>query len=76
LDVTRRCTDPNLSWQEPLSGTPDGRRVIRLHEPTPITHEEHKALVVPEGWWEVRIQREWVGFIPRAWGGRTAARWD
>jgi ribosomal protein S10 len=53
--------------------TPDERRVIRLHEPTPITHEEHQALVVPEGWWEVRIQREWW----RSPGAdRTTPRWD
>ena len=54
--------------------TPDARRVVRVHEPTLITHEEHKHLVVPEGWWEVRIQREWL--TTRQWGGRTAPRWD
>lgn len=54
--------------------TPGGRRVVRLHQPTPITHEEHRHLVVPEGWWEVRIQREWVssGRGPV----RAAPRWD
>ena len=54
--------------------TPDARRVVRLHEPTPITHEEHKHLVVPEGWWEVRIQRERA--VTRRWGGGTVRRWD
>ena len=54
--------------------TPDSRRVIRVHEPTLLTHEEHQHLVVPEGWWEVRIQREWVGNRRRV--SRTAPRWD
>ena len=53
--------------------TPDARRVVRLHEPTPITHEEHKALVVPEGWWEIRIQREWWS---ASTGSGTVPRWD
>jgi hypothetical protein len=39
---------------------PDGARVIALHEPTALTHQEHAHIVVPEGWWEVRVQREWV----------------
>lgn len=55
--------------------SPEGRRVVRLHEPTPITHEEHKHLVVPEGWWEVRIQREWTTPGQRA-GRRVVRRWD
>ena len=55
--------------------TPERRRVVRLQEPTPITHEEHKHLVVPEGWWEVRIQREWGR--PGMWGwGGVFRRWD
>jgi hypothetical protein len=55
--------------------TPERRRVVRLHEPTPITHEEHKHLVVPEGWWEVRIQREWGRPVMWGWGG-VFRRWD
>ena len=54
--------------------TQDARRVVRVHEPTLITHEEHKHLVVPEGWWEVRVQREWVG--TSRWGDGTVPRWD
>jgi hypothetical protein len=54
--------------------TPGRRRVVRLHEPTPLTHEEHKHLVVPEEWWEVRIQREWA--VTRRWRGGTVRRWD
>lgn len=54
--------------------TPDARRVIRVHQPTPMTHEEHRHLVVPEGWWEVRIQREWVPTSRQR--GFTAPRWD
>ncbi len=56
-----------------IYGTPDARRVVRVHEPTLITHEEHKHLVVPEGWWEVRIQREWWRSPT---GNRTVPRWD
>jgi hypothetical protein len=37
-----------------------GRRVIAVRKPTILTHQEHKHLLVPEGWWEVRIQREWI----------------
>jgi hypothetical protein len=38
----------------------NGARVIALREPTALTHQEHAHIVVPEGWWEVRVQREWV----------------
>lgn len=54
---------------------PGGRRAVRLGGPTPITHQEHAHLVVPEGWWEVRTQREWVPAEQR-WGGQTRGRWD
>ena len=38
--------------------TPEGLRLLRLKDPTPITHEEHAPIIVPAGWWEPRIQRE------------------
>lgn len=46
-------------------------RVIFLERPTPLTHPEHREVEVPAGWWELRLQREWV---PRA--RRAARRWD
>jgi len=36
------------------------RRLLLLERPTPITHEEHAEIEVPAGWWEVRLQREYV----------------
>lgn len=36
-----------------------GRRVLMLERPTPMTHEEHEAIEVPAGWWDVTIQREY-----------------
>jgi hypothetical protein len=56
-----------------IYNTPDAGRFLRLHEPTLITHEEHKHLVVPEGWWKVRIQREWWRSPTGNW---TVPRWD
>lgn len=51
--------------------TDDGRRLMMLERPTPMTHEEHDAVEVPAGWWEIRQQRE---FVPAA--NRTTRRWD
>lgn len=48
------------------------RRLLMLERPTPMTHEEHAAVEVPAGWWEVRQQRE---YVPAA-RGRTTQRWD
>jgi len=36
----------------------DGRRLIFLERPTTLTHQEHRHIEVPAGWWEVRTQRE------------------
>ena len=36
------------------------RRLLFLERPETLTHEEHAAVAVPAGWWEVRIQREFV----------------
>lgn len=38
----------------------DGGRVIFLERPGTITHQEHRHIEVPAGWWEVRTQREFV----------------
>lgn len=38
----------------------DGTRLLRLDEPGLLTHDEHKAIEVPAGWWEPRVQREFV----------------
>lgn len=45
-----------------------GNRVLMLERPTPLTHEEHEAIEVPAGWWEVTLQRE---YSPR----RNRSRW-
>jgi len=39
--------------------TPSGR-LLHLEEPALITHEEHAAIEVPEGWWEPVLQREFT----------------
>ncbi len=36
----------------------EGRRLIFLERPTTLTHQEHRHIEVPAGWWEVRTQRE------------------
>jgi hypothetical protein len=36
------------------------KRVVFLERPTEITHQEHRHIEVPAGWWEVRTQREFV----------------
>lgn len=38
----------------------DGRRLLFLERPTPLTHPEHGTTAVPAGWWDVRVQREHV----------------
>lgn len=43
------------------------RRLIFLERPTPLTHQEHRHVEVPAGWWEVRAQRE---FVPQSRPGR------
>ena len=50
---------------------PNGRRAILLHDETPLTHQEHEHVLVPAGWWEIRVQREWV---PAS--AQTTRRWD
>jgi len=35
-------------------------RFVRLDAPAPLTHPEHRHVTVPAGWWEVRVQREYV----------------
>lgn len=42
-----------------LPGTP-ARRVVMIERPTAITHEEHGAVEIPAGWWEVTLQREYA----------------
>jgi hypothetical protein len=39
---------------------PRGRRAVLLRDDGVLTHEEHSDVIVPAGWWEIRIQREWV----------------
>ena len=34
-------------------------RYIHARQPTTVRHEEHGALELPAGWYEVRIQREY-----------------
>jgi hypothetical protein len=34
-------------------------RVLMLERPGTLTHEEHRHVEVPAGWWEVRVQREY-----------------
>ncbi len=37
-----------------------GRRLLMLERPEILTHEEHRHVEVPAGWWEVTLQREYV----------------
>jgi len=37
-----------------------GGRLLMLAEPGVMTHEEHGDVVVPEGWWQPVLQREFV----------------
>jgi hypothetical protein len=39
---------------------PGGRRVLMVERPTSLTHQEHRHIEVPAGWWEVTVQREYV----------------
>ena len=39
---------------------PAGRRLLFLERPETLTHQEHAHVEVSAGWWEVRIQREFV----------------
>jgi hypothetical protein len=48
-----------------------GRRVVFLERPAALTHQEHRHVDVPAGWWEVLTQREYVPLERR-----TARRWD
>lgn len=34
-------------------------RYVHVREPATVRHEEHGALQLPSGWYEVRIQREY-----------------
>lgn len=47
-----------------------GRRLLFLERPEEITHQEHGALPVAAGWWEIRVQRE---HIPER---APTRRWD
>jgi hypothetical protein len=40
--------------------TARGKQVLFLERPTPMTHQEHRHVEVPAGWWQVVIQREFV----------------
>lgn len=43
----------------------DGTLYLRVLSPqATLTHEEHKALSIPQGTWQVRIQRE---YEPEGW---------
>ncbi len=43
----------------------DGTLYLRVLSPTAtLTHEEHKAIAIPQGNWMVRIQRE---YQPEGW---------
>ena len=43
----------------------DGTLYLRVLSPTALlSHEEHKAIAIPEGNWMVRIQRE---YEPQGW---------
>jgi hypothetical protein len=33
-------------------------RLLLLERPTPLTHEEHRHVEVPAGWWQPVLQRE------------------
>lgn len=47
--------------------TPAGDTMLYVDEPTALTHEEHAPIEVPAGWWEPRMQREFVpSFSPQA----------
>jgi hypothetical protein len=39
---------------------PGGRRLLYLPEGGTMMHEEHAPLLVPAGWWEPILQREFV----------------
>jgi hypothetical protein len=39
----------------------DGARLLYLDQLGTLTHDEHAAVTVPAGWWEVRLQRQYVG---------------
>lgn len=49
----------------------ENRRAILLRETATLTHQEHAHIEVPPGWWEVRLQREWVPSTRR-----QTRRWD
>ena len=50
------------------------RRVVFLERPEVLTHQEHRHIEVPAGWWEVRLQREHVPARGPAMG--PARRYD
>ena len=35
-------------------------RLLFVERPTPLTHEEHRHVEVPAGWWRPVFQREYV----------------
>lgn len=42
----------------------DRTRLLHLERPTLLTHEEHAEILVPEGWWEPVLQREYTERAP------------
>jgi hypothetical protein len=38
----------------------DGRRYLITDRPTDVTHEEHATITLPQGRYEIRIQREYT----------------
>lgn len=38
----------------------DGTTLLALREPGVLVHDEHAPVTVPVGWWEPRLQREFV----------------
>jgi len=39
--------------------------VIEVHEPSALTHQEHKTIRVPPGWYEIIRQRVYTPTSPR-----------
>lgn len=50
--------------------TDRGKRLLRVAVAEPMVHEEHAPVMVPAGWWEPVLQREFTPHsrpAPRAW---------
>ncbi len=46
----------------------DGVLYLRVLSPTAVlTHEEHAQVTIPQGNWEIRIQREYEPYEPEGW---------